>query len=290
MVGCPTHNGLQNDALINEGAVRIVANGVTEQVTVACGIREIVLAFIFMHPRGLEEAVWVASLQGLSVLVEDNNRTWSLGELKHIVGHAGHITVKCRNIGRSPEFGLLVGSVTYINVSSGSRHGVGLLDGSYTQGNMPLQLTAPQTSVVAEDTAVIVLENARVDAVGTTDGIFLWNEWAFWLVGNGYTQVEFSIIILGREDEIVFAILFYYVAVPHLLLHPRHLVLVEDNAMVGNRTVLDIFEREDVVVTHLEVAAIIVEDIVALAVVAGVDVQLIVKHMSRRVGHIVTGE
>jgi hypothetical protein len=66
--------------------------------------------------------------------------------------------------------------------------------------------------------------------------------------------------------------------------------LVEDNAMVGNRTVLDIFEREDVVVTHLEVAAIIVEDIVALAVVAGVDVQLIVKHMSRRVGHIVTGE
>ena len=36
VVGCPTYYRLQNNALIGEGAVRIVACGVAEQMTVTC--------------------------------------------------------------------------------------------------------------------------------------------------------------------------------------------------------------------------------------------------------------
>ena len=66
--------------------------------------------------------------------------------------------------------------------------------------------------------------------------------------------------------------------------------MVEDNAMIGDGTCLDIVERQHVVVAHLEVSAVVVEHVVALAVVRGIDVELAVKHFGRRVGHIIAGE
>ena len=131
-------------------------------MAVARGIREVILAFVFMHPRGLEETVRVTSLQGLSVLIQDNHRTRCLCELQHIITHTGYKAGEGGGIGRSPELGLLVGSVTYVNIPSRSGLCVGLLNGSYTQGNMPLQLSAPQSAVVAVDLSVIVLEDTGV--------------------------------------------------------------------------------------------------------------------------------
>ena len=143
VVSCPTHYGLQNHTLIGEGAVRVIANGIAEQVTVAGRIREVVLTLILVHPRSFEETVRVARLQRLAVPAQDYHWAWSLCELQHIIGHSCHIAAKCRHIGRSPEFCLLVRSMTYIYISCRSRHGIGLLNGSHTQGHMPLQLTAP---------------------------------------------------------------------------------------------------------------------------------------------------
>ena len=120
--------------------------------------------------------------------------------------------------------------------------------------------------------------------------MLLRDERAFWTVGDGHAEVELTVIVLGREDEIVLAVLLHDIAVPHLALHPGHLVLVEDDAVVGHGAVLKVIEGEHVVVAHLEVAAVVVEYVLTLAVVARINVELAVKHVGCGVSHIVTGE
>ena len=109
-------------------------------------------------------------------------------------------------------------------------------------------------------------------------------------VGNGHTEVELAVVVLGREDEVILAVFLNNVAVPHLFLYPCHLILVENDAVVGNFAGLNIVERQHMIVAHLEVAAVIVEHVLALTVMTGVDVQAVVKHVGCRVGHIVAGE
>ena len=71
-----------------------------------------------------------------------------------------------------------------------------------------MQLTAPKAAEVAVDLAVVVLEDARVDAEGTTDGVFLGNERPFGTLAGGYAQVKDTVVVLSREDEVVTAILY----------------------------------------------------------------------------------
>ena len=105
MVCGPAYDGIEDDTLIGEGSVRIVTDGIAEHVAVACGVAEIVLAVVFVHPRSLEETVGIASLQGLTVLVEHHNATGSLSKLQHVVAHLHHEARQRRNIGRRKELG-----------------------------------------------------------------------------------------------------------------------------------------------------------------------------------------
>ena len=50
MMGGPTDHRSEDHALIYEWAVRVVADGITEEMGVACGIGEIILSVILMHP------------------------------------------------------------------------------------------------------------------------------------------------------------------------------------------------------------------------------------------------
>ena len=50
VVGGPTNDGLQNDTLIGEGAVGRLTDSVAQIVTVACGVAEVVLSVILVHP------------------------------------------------------------------------------------------------------------------------------------------------------------------------------------------------------------------------------------------------
>ena len=91
--------------------------------------------------------------------------------------------------------------------------------------------------------------------------------------------MEHTIIVLGREDEVVLAVLLYTVVVPHLFLCPFHLLYIEDDTMVCDIALFQVFERQHMVVFHLEVSSVIVEGMSSLTVVAGVDIQLAVKHI-----------
>ena len=110
-------------------------------------------------------------------------------------------------------------------------------------GTIPLQLSAPETTEVGVDLSVVVLEHAGVDGERAADGVLLGNERALRTVGNGYAEVEYAIVVLGREDEVVLAILFDDVIVPHLLLGPCHILHVEDDAVVGGFAVFNIIPR-----------------------------------------------
>lgn len=91
MMGRPAHYGVKYDTLIGEGSIGIVADGIAEHVAVACRVRKIVFVFVFMHPRGLEETVGVASLQGITIVADDDNGAWSLCKLHHIIAHADYL-------------------------------------------------------------------------------------------------------------------------------------------------------------------------------------------------------
>ena len=65
VVGSPTYDGVEDDALIGERSVRIIADGIAEEVAVASRVREIILAIVFVHPRSLEETMWIACLHRL---------------------------------------------------------------------------------------------------------------------------------------------------------------------------------------------------------------------------------
>ena len=222
----------------------------------------------------------ITSLQGLSVLIDNEHLTRSLSKLQQVIAHASHQTGQGGHIRSGEELGLTVGSRT--KVDTFLQH----LFGSH----IPLQLSTPQSTIVAIHLSIVVLEHTGIDAVGTTDGMLLSNERTLGTVGNSHAEMEHAIIVLGREDEVVLAVLLDDIAVPHLLLGPFHILHIENHTVVGGIAVLHIIERQHMVVLHLEVATVIVEGCTCLPVVRGVDVELAVKHMGRRIGHIVTGK
>ena len=85
MMGRPAYDRVEDDTLIGEGTIGIVADGIAEEVTVARRVAEVILSIVLMHPGGLEETVGIACLQGRTVFVKDHHRTGSLGKLLHIV-------------------------------------------------------------------------------------------------------------------------------------------------------------------------------------------------------------
>ena len=266
----PAHDGLQQLALEAEGSVGVVADGEAKQMTVAGGIGEEVLLADLVHPGGLEEAVGVASLQGLAVGIEDDDAARCLGKLKDIIAHADHKGGQRGHVGRAEELRLAVAGRAQVNAFLRQ----------LARRLVPLELTAPETAEVAVDLPVVVLEDTGVDAEGAADGVLLRDEGALGALGDGHAQVENAIVVLGREDEVVAAVLLHDIAVPHLLLGPRNLVHVEHNAVVGDRGCQGVsLQGENMVVAHLEMAAVIVEGSTGLDVVRGVDVQTVVEDM-----------
>ena len=143
----------------------------------------------------------------------------------------------------SKELCLLIRSRTYIyrtcrtdGVDTFRR----LLRLDVLNGSVPLQLSTPKASEVSINLSIVILEHARVYREGTTNRHSLWCERSFRFVSYSYTQMEYAIIVFGRENQVVFAILLYAVVVPHLLFSPGHIFHVEYHTMIRYRTVFNI--------------------------------------------------
>ena len=269
----PAHDGIEEHTLIGERSVGVVANGIAEEVAVACGVTEIVLAVVLVHPRSLEETVGITCLQGLTILIDDDHIVGSLGKLHHIVAQTYHAAGQGRYIGRSIKLRLLICSRT--KVDTFLQKLLGRL--------VPLELSTPETTEVAIDLSVVILEHTGIDRVGATHGVLLGDKRTLRSVCHSHTKVEHTIVVLGREDEEILAVLLDDIVVPHLLLSPGHLLHIEDLAVVSHLTVLHIFHGDHMVVFHLEVSAIIVEGSTSLPVMGRIDEEFAVKHISRRI-------
>ena len=163
VVSSPAYDGIEDDTLIAERAVGVVADGIAQEVTVAGRVGEVVFAVVLVHPRSLKETVWVASLHGFAILVEDNDVARCLGKLLDIVTHAYHAAGDGRLVGSGKEFALVVWSSTEVDESVLFAILAG--DGSQSVGQRmpPLELSAPKTSEIGVYLSIVILEYARID-------------------------------------------------------------------------------------------------------------------------------
>ena len=129
-----------------------------------------------MHPRGFEEAMRVASLERFALLIHDDDRTRRLGKLQDIVAHANHKRRQGCHISRTKELRLLVSSGAQVNAFLSQLR----------RSLIPLQLPTPKATKVTVYFAIIVLEDARVYAERTADGVFLGDEGTFGLLTDSY--------------------------------------------------------------------------------------------------------
>ena len=165
-----------------------------------------------------------------------------------------------------------------------------------------LKLTAPETAEIHRHLAVgIVAEGAHVDAVASSHWSWLRDERACGIVSDGCSPVEHVVAVFEREVHNVFlhllavahagSLLFgicryflyilLYVAVPELASCPWNILLTEHATMVGDgarhRVAVD---REDMIVLHDVLVAVVVFNVRRLPVVAGIDINLAVENVN----------
>jgi len=256
----PAEHRLQDAATVGEGSIRAVANGIAQIMGIAGRVTKVVLPVVLVHPRGLEEAaVMVVSGDGLPRLgCEDHDFAHILSELPHVVrqlGHARAQSVHALSRRLLRPLPLRVKDVVALLIA--------------------LQLAAPQTAEVHVGLAVIVDENGWIDAVAALDRLRVRSEGTLRTVADGHTNSEDTLLVAGREVQIVLAVLKGGIRGPKLLGDPRDVLHLEDHAVIshgGSR--VEGLSAKDVVVDHVVLVAIVVELDVGLAVVRGVDVDL----------------
>ena len=291
VVSGPANYGGEYHALIGERAVGIVAGGVAQEMAVAGRVREVILAVVLVHPRRLEETVRVACLERFAVLAEDDHAARCFCKLQYIVAHLNHEARERGHVGLGKKFAVACRLCAHVNETIvvavlAVNRGI-----ARCKRLPPLELSAPETAKIGVDGAVVVLEDAGIDGERATDGLRLRNEGSFGLVGNSHAKTEHAVVTLAGEYVVVFAVFLHYVAVPQLFFSPRHILHVEDYAMVvdlaGHRVAVN---GESVVVLHLEVSAVVVLFGVSLPVVGRIDENLAVENMNGRVCHVVGRE
>ena len=268
VVGGPAYDGGEDYALIDEGAVGVVADGVAEQMGVAGGVGEVIFTVVFMHPGGFEEAMRVVGFEGVAFFVEDYDGTRLFGKLEHVGGEAHASAGECGDVAFG-EVGTLEGFVVAVT----------------------LELSAPDSAEVEIIVSVGVGEHADVNRVAAAYGVGLWYEGSFGTVGYGYSDAEDVVLVLEGKVEVVTSVFFGAVAVPELSSGPGYVGDVEGFAVVGDFACHGVaVDGEYVHVFHDVLVAVVVFDVFTFPVVGGVDVNLAVVYVYARIGHVVVRE
>ena len=111
----------------------------------------------------------IACLHRFAILVENDHATGCLGKLQHVVAHADYATIDGRTVGSGEELAFVVGSSTQVYetvlLTILSRNG----SQSVRQRMPPLELSAPESTEVTVDLAVVILEHAGIDRERAAD-------------------------------------------------------------------------------------------------------------------------
>lgn len=246
----PAQHGLENAAGVRERAQRAVSDRIDQIVRVAGRVAEVVLAVVLVHPGGLEEAAGV-------VIGGDGRARLGSADLKPLHGRAEGVHVRAE-FGDAWEEGDGVGARGLL------RAGHGCVEGRAR--HVPaLQLPAPQAAEVQVRLAVRVDEAGRVDRVAAGDVGLVGREGPRGRGRLGHADAEDPLLVARREVQVVFPVRGRGVGRPQLLRHPRHGAGGEGHAVVGHGPA-GRGERQDVVVGHVILVAVVVEFDVGFAV------------------------
>ena len=207
----------------------------------------------------------VACCQRFSVLVQNYHGTRLFGKLFHVFRQTCH----ARRYGRF-----------IVSRKSRTFQGTIIL--------ITLKLTAHQSPEIDIYLAVIVLKYSRVYGITSPNRIWFRHKRTVRRVTDSHTQTEDVRMVFGRKIKIIFPVLFTTVAIPHLTLYPRHICLVKNHTMVCHISFHHIFQREDMIVTHIKMCSPIIFGNAALPIVRRINIYFTFKHMYRRVCHIIS--
>ena len=214
MVVGPALHGFEHNALVSERAIRVVADGVAQIVGISGGVGEVVLAVVFVHPGRFEETfVVVAFQEKFAVFVQNFHLFHFFGEALQVGAEFGYP----RQDGGLVAFTQCPFGIVLVVVPA-------------------LELTAPNAAKVEVKTAVVVLENSRINAVSSFDGLWFGFEGAFWFFAGGYPNAEHILFVLDRKVEVIHSIFEGGIGCPKLAARPGNVFDVERNPVVGHFT------------------------------------------------------
>lgn len=289
MVRGPAQHGLQDPPCVREGAEGRVPDGVDEVVRVAGRVAEVVLSRALVHPGGLEEA---------AVVVVGGDGRAGLGRQDDEVARGGreapHVWRQGRDLGEQRDLAgagrllrarpRLVERRDAVRVRLAADHGA----------LVALQLAAPEPAEVQVRVARVRVDEGRgVDAEAPRYRLGVGHERAGRGVADGDADAEHGRPVARREVQVVLAVLEGRIGRPELLRRPRHVLGAQHHAVVGHGVGgvggVQRRRREDVVVGHVVLVAVVVELDVRLAVVRGVDVDAPLEDVGRGVRRVEVG-
>src|SRR6476620_9925933 len=171
---------------------------------VASGISEIVFALVFKYPCSFKEAfVVVLFSKDFSILISEF-------DFFHGLCKAFHISVQSRYPWQNGSF--VFGSIL--------RSGIVLVI-------IPtLQLSSPYAAEIHIVFSIVILENARINAVAILYRCLICSERTFWFITHRYANLKNILFIFYREIQVIFAICIRSIRCPHLSAGPRNIFYI----------------------------------------------------------------
>ena len=207
----------------------------------------------------------VAAQQRLALFIDDLQRPRRFGEFQHVAGHLGHAGQQ-RGLVILFQVGLRPVRIIFA---------VGIT----------LQLAAPDAAEIHIACAIIIGEDGGIDRIAALDRLRLRLERPHRILRRCNADAEHAFLVLGREVEIISAILTRGVGCPHLAIRPRHILDVQRHWPDRYRPA-DLVHRQHAIVAHLEMAAKIILGGWSVDIVAGVNIDFAIPDMGGRVGGI----
>ena len=256
MMGSPTDYRRQNYPLVNKRSVRVIAYCIAQQMGITGRIRQIILAIVLMHPGCLKETMRVAGFQRVSSSIRYQDGTRRFCKLQHIISQLYDTTRQGRLIiaRQTRMLDCLIVAIT-------------------------LQLSSPDSTEINIDTAIIIFENGRVDAVASFYRIRLRNKRAFGFLADSDSQTEYIVLILHGEIQIIPAVLLGDITVPQLPACPGNIFYPQHDTMIYHFTTHNIICREYMIIFHVKMIAIVIFGNTALPVMRRINIHSIIKHM-----------
>ena len=254
MMRRPPNNRLKDPSRIRKRTHGARARSIHEIVRISRRVREVVRAIILVHPRRLEEP---------SIVVIRLDRLARLRRQKHQIlrraRERAHVRVQFPNDGHQR------GHVAR-RLLRARPAGVELAR------HPALQLAAPDPAKVEIRLPVVVDKGRGIDAVAAGNGLGVRDERALGLVTLRDANAEDALLVARREVEEVFPVLVGGVWRPHLLRDPGDVGGFEGDAVIGHGPAHGV-HRDDVVVVHVVLVAIVVVGLGGFDIVRGVDVE-----------------